>query len=341
MNDATTRDRIHFWRVAAVVALLAASGALAACGGSDGAAAGGGGGDSGVSGKKITYVATQNPTYDAIACGAKARAKGLGMEFGQQNANVFTASAQIPVLNAAVAQRPDAILISPTDPNALRAPIGSASKSIPVATILNTLNDPSSVTSQVVYNNEANGREAAKFLAERADGRDVKVATIALSPGASVAADDEIKGFEEQIKKYPNIEYLGPEYAGTEDETGDATARTNALLSAHPDLFGVFTYANLAANGILTAKRQRDSDVLVVAGYSGTDRELVGALKSGQVAAIADFPFRESGATAVDQLANKLSGKPVKKTVTLQPTLYTRDSFENPKLKGDLKPPNC
>jgi hypothetical protein len=55
----------------------------------------------------------------------------------------------------------------------------------------------------------------------------------------------------------------------------------------------------------------------------------------------ADFPLRQAGASAVDQLANELSGGPVEKTVTFGPNVYTQESFDDPELSKDLGPARC
>jgi ABC-type sugar transport system substrate-binding protein len=78
-----------------------------------------------------------------------------------------------------------------------------------------------------------------------------------------------------------------------------------------------------------------------VSAYSATTPELVAALKAGTVAAIVDYPFRQAGAAAIDQLAAKLDGKPITKTVQFPSTVYTQASFDNPAQAKNLGPAVC
>jgi ribose transport system substrate-binding protein len=320
--------------------VLAAAG-LPACGDdaeSTGSAAGGG---QDLAGKRIAYVAFNSTTYNAIGCAAKQRAEDLGAEFDQSNAKEFTAQSQTPVLNAALAGSPDALISSPTDPKGLLGPITAASAKMPVATVMNTLEDRDPVTTEVVFDSVSAGRMAADYLADRAGGKAVKIVGLSFTPGGSKAADDEVKGFEEAIGAHDNVEYLGTEYIGAQDQIGAATKKISAVLSAHPDLFAVFAHAGATGTGALAAIRQREADTLIVANYSATNPDIVKAMRAGEVAAIADFPYEKAGVAAVEQLANELTGQPAKATVPFPAVLYTKASFDDPEQAENLKTRTC
>lgn len=292
-------------------------------------------------GKQITYVAVNDSTYNAIGCGIKQRVQQLGGSFNQQDSQEFSASSQAPVISAAIASHPDGLIVSPADPVSLYAPLKAASASIPVATVLNNLKNRAPVTTEVTYDNLAAGRDAAKFIAQKAHGRTVKVAAFSFTPGASEAADAELAGFQQQLKKYHNINYVGAQYAGAQDTIGVTTQKLDAVLSANPNLFAVWTHAGDTGSGALAALRQRHSKALLVANYSNTVPAMVNGLKNGSVAAIFGFSYHESGVLATNQLADKLNGQSAQRTIKLQPTEYTRSSFSNPAKAADLKPPSC
>lgn len=295
-------------------------------------------------GKRFVYVAGANgdPNYAAVGCGAKAEAERLGATVEQQNVTAFTAAAQIPVLNAAVAGRPDGVLISPTDPEGLYAPLkAAAGRRIPVATVVNQLSKPDFVDTEVTVDNFGGGRAAARHLAEQAGGRAVPVSVFTFQAGGSKAADDEWKGFEEEVKKYPNLRYLGPQFIGADNQVAEATAKMNAVLSADPDLFGVFATFGFAGEGVLAAARQRGVAPVVVSAYSATTASLVEALKAGTLSAIVDYPFREAGAAAVTELANQITGKPVRKSVPFESKVYTKASFDDPAQSAALGAVSC
>ena len=104
--------------------------------------------------------------------GAQAAAKKLG------NVNViftgspaeFSPPTQIPFLNGAIARKPDAILIAPTDKTALIAPIQRAiNAGIPVATVDTFITKPIAFTN-VSTDNLAGGRAAADALVKAIGG---------------------------------------------------------------------------------------------------------------------------------------------------------------------------
>ncbi|WP_462203981.1 substrate-binding domain-containing protein [Frankia sp. CcWB3] len=206
-------------------------------------------------GKKFIYVAYNAPLYGGVYCGAKAEAERLGASITRQYAAEFTPASQIPVLNAALATSPDGLVISPTDPNAMYEPIKSVvDKGIPVATAINNLTNTDQLTAQSLVNNEQSGAIAAKYLAEKANGKKVKVGLMTFTAGGSAAADGERHGFESEIKKYDNITYVGAQFdAGG---VADTTKTAAAMLARHPDLFGVFGTETQATTGIVTAAKE-------------------------------------------------------------------------------------
>src|ERR1700736_2290413 len=64
-----------------------------------------------------------SPFYQALACGAKAKAKELGLALTISAPDQFAADSQIPVVNAIAATTPAVAVIVPTDAKALIAPM--------------------------------------------------------------------------------------------------------------------------------------------------------------------------------------------------------------------------
>jgi ribose transport system substrate-binding protein len=294
-------------------------------------------------GDKFVYIGGEvgDPNYKAVGCGAKEKAEELGADFEQQDAKSFAPSDQIPVLNAAAAQNPSGLMISPTDPKALYAPLKAIDGRLPVETVVNTLENTDSINGQVLVDNRGGGEEAAVYLAELADGKEVEVGAFSFQRGGSKAADDELEGFEAKLKDYPNITYIGAQFQGPDSQITDAAAKMNAILASHPKLFGMFATYGFAAEGILASRLQRGSDFDLVAAYAATTPQLVKALKEGALAAIVDYPFREAGAAAIEQLAANLDGQTVKPSVEFKSITYTKQSFGNPEEAENLGPAEC
>src|SRR5206468_390449 len=67
-----------------------------------------------------------DPFYISMVCGATAEAKAKGASLSVTGPDAFDVSQQLPLLNAAVARNPQALIIVPDDPSALSAPLTQA-----------------------------------------------------------------------------------------------------------------------------------------------------------------------------------------------------------------------
>ena len=230
-----------------------------------------------------------DPFYLTMKKGAQAAAAKLGVKLiftGSPKA--FSPPTQIPYLNAAIARHPDAILIAPTDKTALIAPIKNAIKAgIPVETVDTFINAPVAFTN-VSTDNPAGGRAAADALA-KAIGRKGTVAGISVTPGISTT-DQRKEGFEQELKKYPNIKYVGTQF-DNDDET-KASQETAALLTRYPDLNGIFAMNVVSGDGVTAAVKNAGKSGKVKLVEFDAGPEQVAALKTGTVdALVAQYPY--------------------------------------------------
>ena len=193
-----------------------------------------------------------------------------------------------PITTAAIARHPDAILIAPTDKTALIAPIKNAiTAGIPVETVDTFINAPVAFTN-VSTDNPAGGRAAADALV-KAIGRKGTVAGISVTPGISTT-DQRKEGFEQQLKKYPNIKYVGTQF-DNDDET-KASQETAALLTRYPDLNGIFAMNVVSGDGVTAAVKNAGKSGKVRLVEFDAGPEQVAALKAGTVdALVAQYPY--------------------------------------------------
>src|SRR5262245_572160 len=126
--------------------------------------------------QKYTIVLVAGIASDAFYLtmnkGAQAEAKKLGNVTVQftGSTEAFSPPTQIPFLTAAIAKKPDAILIAPTDKSALIAPIQRAvDAGIPVITVDTFITKPIAVTN-ISTDNLAGGRAAADALVKAIGG---------------------------------------------------------------------------------------------------------------------------------------------------------------------------
>lgn len=293
-------------------------------------------------GLRLTYLSAPlgDATYATVACGALLEAKRLGAKLDHQESQEFSASSQIPTLNAAATTQPDGLLVTPTDPNGLIAPLRVVKQDgIPVVTVVNELANTNGINAEVAVDNLAAGRTAAKLLGDAAGGQEVTIASFGFTAGGSLASDDEIKGFEEVIHTYPNVTYLGAQYVGS--DPADSTQAMNGLLARQPDLFGVFTAFGESADGMLASLRQRNAKVKIVSGYGATNNATVEGMRKGDVIAIVDFPFQEVGKVAVDTIARIAKNESVPASFKYPSVTYTQASFTDPKQASELGRTKC
>src|SRR5918995_4584638 len=158
------RRRLAFIAVLALAAALL----VAACGDDDDGGGGGGGG--GGDGYTMTLIAgvRGDEFYITMNCGAQEEAKKLGVELDFQGPDQFDASLQTPIVNAVTANKPDAILIAPTDTKAMYNPIKQAADNgAKIVLVDTTLEQADFAVSQIASDNEGGGRAAATALAEQ------------------------------------------------------------------------------------------------------------------------------------------------------------------------------
>lgn len=278
-----------------------------------------------------------SPFYQALACGAKAKAKELGLDLTISAPDQFAADSQVPVVNAVTATAPAVAAIVPTDMQALIAPMKQLSdRGTKVITIDQTIGDSSFVQTQILTDNEAGGKLAADAMNTLLGGKG-KVLVITQPPG-SAAQDARVTGFEEELKKYPGIEYLGPQYQS--DDPQKAAEIITSTLSAHPDLAGVFSTNDQGAIGAITGLKQAGAagKVKVVA-YDAATAE-VNAFKNGTIHALIAQDPKQEGEVAMEAAAKLIGGgKLDKTTLTEIVTIKAGDTAtaEKYEYKGDCE----
>ncbi|MCK5932964.1 MAG: substrate-binding domain-containing protein [Fulvimarina manganoxydans] len=252
-----------------------------------------------------------SPFYQALQCGAQAKAKELGLELTVSAPDQFAADSQIPVVNAVTATSPAVAAIVPTDMQALIAPMRELSdRGSMVITIDQTVNEDDFVKTRILTDNEAGGRQAADAMNELLGGSG-KVLVITQPPG-SAAQDARTSGFEAQLKQYPDIDYLGPQYQS--DDPQKAAEIVTSTLSAHPDLAGIFSTNDQGAIGAITGLRQAGAAGRVkVVAYDAASAE-VAALKNGTIHALIAQNPKQEGEVAMEAAAKLIAGEELPKT---------------------------
>ncbi len=192
---------------------------------------------------RITYIVgqTQDPFYASMSCGARDEGKALGVSVNIQGPQIWSVPNQTPIVQAAVASHPDAMVVVPNSATQMIPPIKAGAKAgIKIVLADTTLNDTSFVSARVSSDNVAAGVVVADTLAKLVNYKGA-VTIAGYTPGGASTVDDRVKGFNQEMKKYPKIKNIGALYtlpAGTAEsvEVQDILG----VLAKYPNLAGMF-----------------------------------------------------------------------------------------------------
>jgi len=238
---------------------------------------------------------TTSNYWQIVLAGARKAGKDLGVnvpELGAQSESDI--SGQISILENAVAEKPAAVVISPTEFKALGKPVDEAAKKVPIVGIDSSA-DSKAFSSFLTTDNVQGGRIAADGLAEAITAKYGKaegdVALITSLPGVG-SLDARAKGFKEELAaKYPGLKLVADKVAD-----GQATTGLNImtdLITANPNLRGVFASNLIMAQGAGQAiAENKKADTIKLIGFDSDDK-LVGFLKDGTIyALVVQDPYR-------------------------------------------------
>ena len=264
-------------------------------------------------GKKIVYVPglTGVPFYSSVSCGAASEAEKLGAEFVTQGDPTFAVDKQTAIVNALIADKPDAIMISITDPEAMIGPLQEAKDAgIQVIGIDGDLTDESVMSTNIQSDNIIGGQMAADALAA-AIGPDGGEVLILNNATGSLIGDARVKGFEDQMAaKYPNIKSLGQQYSA--NAADKAAGIVSAAAALEPEPQGHLRHRRPTtprAPSPACAEAGRTGDVKLV-GYDTSD-PIIEGLRAGAVdGLVVQYPYGE-GMLGVQSAIKLMNGESV------------------------------
>jgi ribose transport system substrate-binding protein len=278
--------------------------------------------------------------WQIVLAGARQAGKDLGVkvpELGAQSESDI--NGQITILENAVAGKPAAVVISPTEFKALGAPIDEAAKSVPIIGI-DSAADSKAFTSFLTTDNVQGGRVAADGLAAAIKAKTGKiagnVALITALPGVG-SLDQRAKGFKEELAaKYPDLKLTADKVADGQATTG--LNITTDLLTADPNLVGIFASNLIMAQGAGQAIAENKVAAKVALVGFDNDDKLVGFLKDGTIAAlVVQDPYR-MGYDGIKTALAASKGEKVAANVDTGANLVTKANMDDPKIAALLNP---
>jgi ribose transport system substrate-binding protein len=287
--------------------------------------------------KRIVGVVPQGRTHlfwRSIHAGAMAAAGETGVEISW-NAPLSETDyrSQIRIVDSMISQPLDAIAVAPIDHKAMvDVVVRAAKRRIPVI-IFDTAVDTDAFTAQVATDNYAAGKMAATRLGESLNGKG-KVVILATHAGSESTTARE-NGFEEKMAAdFPGIQIAGKRFGMADFDKSLAVA--GDMLTAFPDLDGLFASNESGSLGAAQALKRRDSKVRMV-GFDSSP-ELIADLKSGVIdALVAQHPFK-IGYDSVNAAVEKLNGGNPVKIQSLAARLVTKENVDSPEVRALISP---
>jgi ribose transport system substrate-binding protein len=143
-------------------------------------------------------------------------------------------------------------------------------------------------------------------------------------------------GFIEELKsQFPGIQMVGLQF-GMADRA-KAMAVTENMITAHPDLAGLFADNESSLSGAVQALKSRGAKGIKLVGFDASDA-LIADLKDGWIdALILQDPYR-MGYDSVRAITRKIQGETPSPRLDLPATLATRAGLEAGAVAKQLLP---
>ena len=276
----------------------------------------------GVIPKGANHIFWQTVHAGAIKAGQEF---GLDIEWNAPTLEI-DASRQIAIVESMVNKRLAGIALAPVDRKALVHVVERAMNSkIPVAIFDSDIDTAKRIT-YVATNNREGGRMAARRLGELMRGAG-KCAIIGFMPGSASTMERE-EGFQQELKaKYPNIKIVQTVFGMA--SRAQAKAATENILTAHPDLGGLFADNESSSAGAVLALRSRGiSSVRMVA--FDANQQIIDELRDRLVDAVIIQDPMKMGYESVKALAMKLRGEAPAQQIDSGVYLVDRSNIESP-----------
>ena len=279
--------------------------------------------------------------WQIVLAGARKAGKDLGVTVPELGAQAETdVNGQISILENAVAGKPAAVVIAPTEAKALGKPIDEAASKVKVIGIDSSA-DSTAFTSFLTTDNVQGGRVAADGLAQAIaaiNGGKVEgdVALITNAPGAG-SLEARAKGFKEQLAaKYPKLKLVADKYAEGQATTGLNIATD--LITANPNLKGIFASNLIMAQGVGQAVAENNlGGKIALVGFDSDDK-LISFLNQGVISAlVVQDPYR-MGYDGIKTALAASKGEMTEKTVDTGANLVTKTNMKDAKIDDLLNP---
>ncbi|HEY8348092.1 MAG TPA: ribose ABC transporter substrate-binding protein RbsB [Symbiobacteriaceae bacterium] len=247
-----------------------------------------------------------NPFFVDLRDGAQEAADKAGVTLVVLDAQDDPGT-QVSQIEDLISQKVSAIIINPTDSDAVVPAVEAANKAnIPVITVDRAANG-GEVVAHIASDNVAGGKMAGEFLLELigGNGNIVELEGIA---GTS-AARDRGEGFHQAVDGKEGVTVVAKQPADFDRAKGLEVMEN--ILQSNPDIVGVFAHNDEMALGALEAIEAAGKlDQIKVVGFDATD-DAVKAVQEGRMAGTIAQKPKEMGRLAVETAQKIIAGEKV------------------------------
>lgn len=248
-------------------------------------------------------------------------------------ANETDIATEMQIMETMINRHVDAIALAPSDRSAFKIVVERAyAAGIPVV-IYDSGIDTDKYTSFVATDNYLGGQMGADRLGQILGGKG-KIVMVNTTPGGASTTAREAGFRDELTKKFPEIKILDERFGMA--SIAQSLTVTENMLTAHPDLDGMFSSNESGSEGAARALKGRNSRIKLV-GFDSSPA-LIDDLKAGWInTLIIQDPFR-IGETAFDQAVKAIRGEKVAKNIFLPPRYVDRQNVNDPDVDAQLHP---
>lgn len=242
---------------------------------------------------------------------------------------------EVNLVENAINRSVSGIVLAPSDPEALVPVVKRAFESgIPVVIIDSLLAEGGKGTYQAFLSTDncAAGELVAQRMIEKA-GTDGKIAVMSYVAGVG-SEIGRVGCFSEYIKANSKLEIVGPFYSQSQMAT--ALNQTTDVLSANPDLVGIFGANEPTAVGMGRAIVQAGKSGQITAlGFDGNS-DLQEFVRQGVLDAIAVQGSFAMGEKGVNTIIKLLNGEKVDDFINTGVVIVDKDNIDSPEAQNVL-----
>jgi len=318
----------HNTKLAIQIALCLFAVLAAACGGGKNA-----------TGKKSIAVIPKGVSHhfwQSVKSGAEAAGKEFNVDIVWKGpAQETNISEQINIVEDMISRRVDGIVLAPSHGDSLVPIVDRAQRDGVPVTIFDSGISSQNYISYVATDNRQGGAVAAKRMGEKLGGKG-KVAILGVKKG-SVSTDEREEGFRDTItKEFPGIQLIPVIFYG-ESNAAKSLSVAEDILTANPDLVGLFASNETSSVGAVNAIRQRNLvGKVTLVGFDASP-DLVRSIQEGGIdSLVLQDPFK-MGYEGVKTIVDKAAGKTVERRIDTGVQLLTKENVSTPEMQRLIK----